>query len=143
MLLLHGSCCSLVLGRTNGLLQLLARALGMGLLELSLLGLQFNLVLLVKLLVLCDLLLELRKGCQKGGLLEKLGLLVGIDLAGRDQLIEGLVWVIGDDAVNFGGIGLKMEWSAKGQRSSGKSSTYNLLVYITDAPMRKSVQLSP
>ena len=44
---------------------------------------------------------------MKGGLLQELGLLVGIDLAGRYQLVEGLVRVIGDDVVNFGGIGLE------------------------------------
>lgn len=79
----------------------------MCLLEVGLLSLCLGLVLQVELLVLCDLLLELCKGGLKLRLLQNLGLLIGIDLTGINQVIETLAWVCSEDIVDFGGIGLE------------------------------------
>jgi hypothetical protein len=47
----------------------------------------FGLVLLVKLLVLGDLLLELGERGLEGWFLQDLGLLISVDLTGSDKLI--------------------------------------------------------
>lgn len=63
-----------------------------------------SLVLLVELLVLGDLLLELGEGGVEGRLLQDLCLLVGVDLAGSYQFIEGLSRVLFEDIVDLGGV---------------------------------------
>jgi hypothetical protein len=48
------------------------------------------------------LLLELCDSCLKSGLLQSLGFLVGIDLLLRHKVVQGFVWVLGDDGVDLG-----------------------------------------
>lgn len=79
----------------------------MCLLKLGLLSLGLGLVLQVKLLVLCNLLLELRKGGLKLRLIEDLSLLVGIDLASSYEFFETLARVLGEDIINFGSVCLE------------------------------------
>jgi hypothetical protein len=67
--------------------------------------------LLVEPLVLCDLLLQL---CELGlqlGLSQSLSLLVGIDLAGRSEIIERDTGVLCDDRVDLLGSILQADTS--------------------------------
>ena len=76
------------------------------LLEGGLLGSEACPVLLVDLLVLGDLLLDLGELGLELGLLETLGSLIGVDDLEADELVKGLVLVLGDYGVGSGGVGL-------------------------------------
>lgn len=87
---------------------------------------------MIELLVLCDLLFILLKVGLERWDLEFLGLLVGVDLSGSDELIKGFAWVLGDDVIYLGGIGL-FQISGCLQRNMVQE-THDLLVNIADAP---------
>ena len=76
------------------------------LLKGGLLGSEACPVLLVDLLVLGDLLLDLGELGLELGLLETLGSLIGVDDLEADELVKGLVLVLGDYGVGSGGVGL-------------------------------------
>jgi hypothetical protein len=76
------------------------------LLEALLLRLQTGLVVGVDLPELAELLLELGELGLQGGLLQDLGLLVGVDDAGGDELVEGLFRVLAEKGVGFGSVEL-------------------------------------
>lgn len=88
-----------VVQRLAGLLLGLSNSISLGLLEallpLDLVGGGACPVLLIDLLVLRELLLELSELGLQSGLLEDLGLLVGVDDLGGNQFIERLVSVLG------------------------------------------------
>ena len=73
------------------------------LLELRLLDGQTLFVECRKLLVVRNLLLQLRNGGLKNRFLQCLCLLILVDLLLRNELVERLVGVVGDDGVHFGG----------------------------------------
>ena len=103
-----------LLGIGGGLLLYLVDSLGLlifvllcqRLLEGGLLGGETCPVILVDLLVLGELFLDLGKLSLELGLLETLGSLVGVDHLELDELVKGLVLVLGDDGVGPGGVGL-------------------------------------
>jgi hypothetical protein len=107
----------LVLDLRQRSLVLLLELLRQILLEGGLLGVQATAVFLVDLQVLGQLLLELGELGLEAGLLENLGLLVGIDDLGGNKLVEALVRVAGDQGVGLGCIGLsiaRLAWEYMG-----------------------------
>lgn len=78
------------------------------LLEPLLLGLQARAVVSVDLFVLGELLLQLSELSLEGGLLEDLSLLISVDDAFGDQLVERLAGVLAEEGVRPGGIDLRI-----------------------------------
>lgn len=76
------------------------------LLRLDLVGSRARSVLLIDLAVLSQLFLILCQLCLQSRLLEDLGLLVGIDDLGIDQLVERLIGMLAEQVVGLGSIGL-------------------------------------
>ena len=83
----------------------------MHLLKFVLLGCEAALILVVELLDLLELLLELGELRLQARLLLDLRLLVGIELACSQQLVERLARVLGEDGISLGAGGLRSRGS--------------------------------
>lgn len=97
---------SLGLGGRDGVGLVLGVLVCQALLQLRLVGRGAQAVVAVHLLILAQLLLEAGQLGEQGGLLQVLRLLVGIEDLEADELVEGLVGVLGDQRVGFGGMSL-------------------------------------
>lgn len=88
----------------------LSNCVGLGLLQPLLpfcfVGGGLGAVLLIELEVLVQLRLKLRELFLQLRLFEDLGLLIGVDDAGGDELIDGLALVFGEEGVGFRCVGL-------------------------------------
>ena len=97
----------LLLDLLHGVGLLLLKPLNDIFLEPLLLGVQASAVVGVDLLVLGELLLHLGDLGLQAGLLEDLGLLVGVDNAVGDELVEGLSGMFGEERIRSGGVDLR------------------------------------
>lgn len=99
--LLLGRIACLLLNRLHLGLELLVVLLGQLILDALDFGLSVGLVLLVELLVLGDLLLKLCQRRLECWLLQDLCLLIGVDLAGSNELVEALAWVLLQNVIHL------------------------------------------
>lgn len=160
---MHGALgvgVSLVLDLAHGVGLFLLEPLHEILLQLLLLGLQARAVIGVDLLVLGYLLLELGELGLQGRFLENLGLLVVVEDARGDELVEGLSGMLLEEGIRLGSVDLGANVSSmttdelQGSRAGTDGGfvceregvlwrgTHDLLVHVANVPRQSNVSPS-